>query len=62
MVAFIELLNGKTIGVDEYSICLYDSEMFEQEVIFTLDDSLEYGNPLKMLAQGARLAYEREGN
>lgn len=62
MVAFIELMNGKTIGVDEGSICLYDSDMFEEEVIFTLDSSLEYGNALKTIAQGARLAVEKMGN
>lgn len=60
MVAFIEV-NGKTIGVDEYSVCLYDSDMIEEEVIFTLNDSLEYGNALRTLAYTARLACEQVG-
>jgi hypothetical protein len=58
MVAFIDV-NDKTIGVDEYSVCLYDSEMNEERVIFTLDDSLDYGDSLKTLANMARIEFEK---
>jgi hypothetical protein len=58
MVAFIDV-NDKTIGVDEYSVCLYDSDMNEERVIFTLDDSLDYGDSLKTLANMARIEFEK---
>jgi len=61
MVAFIEV-KDKTIGVDEYSVCLYDSEMNEEEVVFILDDSLEYGNSLRTLANMARITFEKVGS
>jgi hypothetical protein len=61
MVAFIEV-NGQTIGVDEYSVCIYDSEMYEQEVVFVLNESLEYGDSLKTLAHMAKITFDRLGN
>jgi hypothetical protein len=62
MVAFIDLPNGKTIGVNEFCICLYDSDMYQEQLVYELNDSMEYENAFRTLAQGARLACEKLGN
>jgi len=59
MVYFVACKN-KFIGIDEYSVVLYDSHAIEQELVYMIDDSLHYTNKLKTLANMARLTYDKE--
>jgi hypothetical protein len=58
LVAFVEA-NGKSIGIDSSSVCVYDSENEDGELVLTLEDISDKEWAVKRLALEARAQFNK---